>query len=59
MKVFVQALVIFFGTLLVAALVALGRPAQATQDAFAAPQMLAAPMEPLVLRHGVAAVAAA
>lgn len=42
MKIFVQALVIFFGTLLVAALVALGRPAsQGTQDAFATPEMLA------------------
>ena len=42
MKVFVQALVIFFGTLLVAALVALGRPAaQGTQDAFATPELLA------------------
>lgn len=41
MKIFVQALVIFFGTLLVAALVALGRPAHGTQDAFATPEMLA------------------
>ena len=41
MKIFVQALVIFFGTLLVAALVALGRPAQGTQDAFDTPELLA------------------
>lgn len=41
MKIFVEALVIFFGTLLVAALVALGRPAQGAVGAFASPATLA------------------
>lgn len=62
MKIFVQALVIFFGTLLVAALVALGRPAQGTQDAYAAPEMLArqaGSVAPLILHRWVAPVAAA
>ena len=62
MKVFVQALVIFFGTLLVAALVALGRPTQGTQQGFADAQMLArqaVPAEPLVLQNRVARAARA
>lgn len=49
MKVFVQALVIFFAILLVAALVALGRPASGTQDALATPEMLAQAAAPLAL----------